>query len=211
MHLFAAISLLFLTACGAGTVLSTSTAQRCFEKNSERFNEVLACYRATEALQGLAYTPKETTQLSGLQKWHYELTSQDWSQDEMVTPDAWKHDVDIYIPDNALNARALIVANNGVNVASTDNGVRPVSDFTEAAAVAIARQTKTIVVSVSNIPNQYLTYRDDGVPRREDSSVSHSWKLFMESPKLRPFMSVHVPMMESIVKAMDMAEKELKP
>jgi PhoPQ-activated pathogenicity-related protein len=31
------------------------------------------------------------------------------------------------------------------------------------------------VVSVSNIPNQYLSFLDDGVAGREDSSVAHNW------------------------------------
>lgn len=211
MHLFALLWLTCLGGCGAGVVQSTNVAQQCFERSGGRFSEVFACYRAAEALQPLTYTAKETTQLPGLQKRHYELTSQKWSPDEIVTPDAWKHDVTIYIPDDALTGRALIVANNGINVAAENNGIKPVSDFTEAMTAAIARQTKTIIVSVSNVPNQYLTYADDGIPRREDSSVSHSWKLFLDAPTLRPFMSVHVPMMESIVKAMDMAEKELKP
>lgn len=211
MHWFALLWLACLGGCGAGVVQSTDAAQQCFERNGGRFNEVFACYRAAEALQPLTYTAKETTRLPGLEKRHYELTSQKWSQGELVTPDAWKHDVTLYIPDGALTGRALIVANNGVNVASENNGVKPVSDFTEEMTGAIARQTKTIIISVSNIPNQYLTYADDGIPRREDNSVSHSWKLFLESPTLRPFMSVHVPMMESIIKAMDMAEKELTP
>jgi PhoPQ-activated pathogenicity-related protein len=211
LHLFALLWLIFVAGCGAGTGQSINAAQQCFERNGGQFNEILTCYRAAEALQPLSYAAKETTQLPGLQKRHYELTSLDWPQDGIVKPGAWKHDVDIYIPDEALTGRALIVVNNGINIASENNGLKPLSDFTEAMTVAIARQTKTIIVSISNVPNQYLTYANDGIPRREDSSVSHSWKLFLEAPELRPFMSVHVPMMESIVKAMDMAEKELKP
>ncbi|MBC7489673.1 MAG: PhoPQ-regulated protein [Glaciimonas sp.] len=129
----------------------------------------------------------------------------------MVQPNTWKHDVDIYIPNDALTGRALVVANNGINIASDNNGIKPTFDFTEAMAIAIAQQTKTLIVSVSNVPNQYLTYTDEGVARREDSIVAHSWKLFMQSPETRPFMSLHVPVMEAIFKNMDLAEKELQP
>jgi len=201
----------FVSACGLGTDHTTDAAQRCFEKNGRRFNEVLACYRAAEASQPLKYSAKETTQFSGVQKWHYELTSQNWMADAMVKPGSWKHDIDIYIPEAALTGGALMVANNGINIATKNDATSPVSDFTEAITIAVARQTRTIVVSVSNVPNQYLTYTDDGAARREDSSVAHSWKLFLQSPEERPFMSVHVPMMESLVKAMDLAENELQP
>lgn len=146
-----------------------------------------------------------------MQKRRFELTSQDWSPNAMLEPTAWKHAVDIYIPTNAFSGRALIVANNGTNSASAQGGTRPPTDFTEETIMAIARKTSTIIISVSDVPNQYLTYLDDGIARREDSSVAHSWKLFMQSPKTRPFMSLHVPMMSAIVKTMDLAEKELQP
>ena len=163
-----------LAGCGLGANHTTNAAQRCFENNGKRFNEVLACYRAAEALQPLVYGEKEITQLPGVLKWHYELMSQTWTQDEMVKPGRWKHDIDIYIPDAALTGRALIIANNGINIPIENEGKRQASDFTEATAVAIARQTNTIVVSVSDVPNQYLTYTDDGIARREDSGVAHS-------------------------------------
>jgi PhoPQ-activated pathogenicity-related protein len=200
-----------LAGCSAGIVRSGDAAQSCFENNGKRFDEVLACYRAAEASQPLTYTAGDITVFPGVQKRRFELTSQAGSQNGMVQPASWKHDVDIYIPTGALAGRALLIANNGINVASGKDGVKPSTDFSEAMAVAIARKTRTIVVSVSNVPNQYLTYADDGIARREDGSVAHSWKLFLQSPETRPFMPLHVPMMEAIVKTMDLAEKELKP
>lgn len=213
----AILCLMYLTSAGAvagagaGAAQSSAASQKCFENNGERFSEVLACYRAAEALQPLVYTAKEITQLPGVQKRRFELTSQNWTQNGMVQPAQWTHDVDIYIPTGALTGRALLVANNGINIPSATDGIKPSSDFSEAMAIAIAQQTKTIIISVSNVPNQYLTYLDDGIARREDSSVAHSWKLFMQSPETRPFMSLHVSMMESLVKSMDLAEKELQP
>ena len=195
------LGLICLAACGEELASSSDdAAQKCFESNGQRFNQVLACYRAAEASQPLSYTKKDVIQLAGVQKQSFGLTSQNWSQNGMVQPSDWKHDIDIYIPPDALSGRALIVVNNGLNVSSNNSGIKPASDFTEAMSIAIARQTKTIVVSISNVPNQYLTYLDDGMARREDGSVAHSWKLFMESPKTRPFISLHVPMMEVIVK-----------
>ena len=103
------------------------------------------------------------------------------------------------------------MANNGANVPMAGKRVQAPTDLTEASAMTVARQTHTIVIAVSNIPNQYLTYSDDGVPRREDDSVAHSWKLFLQQPEARPFLSLHIPMMQSLVQTMNLAQLELKP
>jgi PhoPQ-activated pathogenicity-related protein len=209
--------LMFLGGCAAGAAQPSETAaQRCFEKGGNRFGEALTCYRTAQAAQPLSYAAKGITPLPGVQKRRFELTSQNWSPNGTVQPAAWKHDVELYIPTDALPGRAVLAVSNGVNLASGDsNGgigdIKPASDFTEEMAAAIARQTRTIVVTVSNVPNQYLTYADDGVARREDGSVAHSWKLFMQAPETHAFMSLHVPMMEAVVKTMDLAEKELRP
>ncbi len=50
-----------------------------------------------------------------------------------------------------------------------------------------ARDTNTIVISVSDIPNQYLTFQDDKTTE-EDESVSRSQALFMEAPEKRELM-----------------------
>ena len=118
--------------------------------------------------------------------------------------------MDIYIPDNALRGQSLLVANNGTPNAGQNNATEP-TDFTEAMALEVARKTRTIVISVSNVPNQYLTYTDDGIARTEDASVAHSWKLFLDDPHQRPYMSVRLPMVVSMIKAMDLAQKELQP
>ncbi len=200
--------LLLVVGCSGDGVKTSETAQQCFENTGHQFNEVLACYRAEQARRALDYVAGEITEFSGVQKRSYVLTSQDWSPNGLVQPAMWQHEVTIYVPIDALSGRALLVANNGINNAAANAGAKPASDFSEAMALSIARKTRTIVVSVSNIPNQYLTYLDDGAARREDSSVAHSWQLFSQSP---PFMSVHVPMMESLVKSMDLAVRELRP
>lgn len=173
--------------------------------------QALSCFRAQNANLPLTYSPADVTDIDGIQKRHFVLESQDWSPGGIVAPKTWHHDVDIYIPANAFHGRALLVANNGTNIASADSITKPASDFTQATALSVAKATRTIVISVSNIPNQALTYTDDGVARSEDSSVAHSWKLFLQSSTDSPMMLLHLPMMESLVKVMDLAEIELRP
>jgi len=173
------------------------------------FSEVLNCYKKDEASKPLLYVAKGTQSFPGVEKRSFELSSQRWSPDGLVSPEQWKHDVEIYIPHNAVRGQAVLVANNGTNIPAGKNAATEPTDFTQAMALEVARKTGTIVISLSNIPNQYLTYADDGRPRTEDSSVAHSWKLFLNNPEARPYMSVHVPMMASLVKTMDLAQKEL--
>ena len=74
------------------------------------------------------------------------------------------------------------------------------------------RQTiasRTVVITVSNVPNQVLYYTGDPDPKYEGTLVAHSWAQFLKNPDEQPFASVDVAMMESLVKAMDLAEQEL--
>ena len=188
-----------------------ASAQACFEASNQDFSEVLACYKKAEDVNPLIYTNKGSTPFPGVEKRSFDLNSQQWSPQGLVHPEQWKHDVDIYIPDNALHGQALLIANNGTPYDHGQKNSAGPTGFTEKMALEVARETRTIVISVSNVPNQYLTYSDDGIARTEDASVAHSWKLFLDAPYQRPFMSVRLPMVVSMVKAMDLAQKELQP
>ncbi|EDS6650546.1 PhoPQ-regulated protein [Salmonella enterica subsp. arizonae] len=157
----------------------------------------------------LKYTLISTEPLAQVELRHYELLSQHWSPDDMVTPAQWRHNVDIYIPETAKQRHALVVVNNGVNY---EEGVqinsKPV-DFTQETLASIARDTNTIVISVSDIPNQYLTFQDDKKPLKEDESVSRSWALFMEAPEQRKLMPLNIPMVSSLSQAIRLAKEEL--
>lgn len=201
-------ALLALSISGCRVVPGASD---CFTARYDNYGEVLNCYQKAEAAKPLQYTAKAITAFPGVAKREFELHSLDWSPQSLTAPADWRHDVTLYIPDDALPGSALIVANNGISQPLPGNPAHGPTDFTEDIALAIARQTRTIVISVSNIPSQYLTYSDDDGPRREDDSVAHSWKLFLDAPTARPFMSLHLPMVASMSKAMDLAHKELKP
>ena len=203
------LSILMLSSLLVSSSIHAS-AQACFEASGQDFSEVLACYKKAEDTNPLLYTAKASTIFPGVEKRSFELSSQQWSPQGLVSPAPWKHTVDIYIPDNALHSQALLLANNGTANAGPTNANEP-TDFTETMALEVAGKTRTIVISVSNVPNQYLTYANDGIARTEDASVAHSWKLFLDAPYQRPFMSVRLPMVVSMVKAMDLAQKELQP
>ena len=204
--------LLLMIIAGYGCqAASSDNPQHCFEQSGQAFSEVLSCYRKAEATQPLRYISKGQEQQSGVNIRRFELRSQSWNQGGQIAPADWIHGVDLYIPDNVKGARAVLVANDGVNNPLPGESPGAPNNFSKQTLLNIARQTGLIVVAVSNVPNQYLTYSDDGVPRTEDGSVAHSWKLFMQAPEQQPFMSLHVPMMEALVKAMDLTQKETQP
>lgn len=207
-----ASALFLVLTAGVGCQSSSSESpQQCFEQSGQAFSEVLSCYHKAQASLPLRYTSKGQEQQPGVNIRRFELTSQSWDPDGQVAPAQWLHDVDLYIPDHVQGTRAVLVANDGVNNPLPGQSPGAPNNFTRQTLLNIARQTGSIVVAVSNVPNQYLTYSDDGVPRTEDGSVAHSWKLFMQAPEQQPFSSVHVPMMEALAKAMDLAQKETPP
>ncbi len=195
------------TAAHAGA--DKSGPGECLDARRTDFSDVLACYRKEQANLPVQYTRSASTVTEGVEKRTYKLESQNWTPGFVVSPETWSHEVDIYIPENTLSHRALLVINNGINAGGAVPGQAP-TDFPEQVLRSVAQKTRTIVISVSNAPNQYLTYQDDTRGRREDDSVAHSWKLFLDAPEARPYASLHVPTMETAVKAMDLAEIELR-
>lgn len=195
--------LLFSTAAFAAP-----TAPGC-DTLAGGFSPVIPCYNAELAEAPLDYhfIGKET--LTDVELSHYHLMSQSWSPAGMVLPAEWLHDVDIYVPENPLTQRAVVIINNGTNKPAAGKPPGVPSDMTPEKLASLARNTRTIIVSISDVPNQLLTYSDDQRARAEDDSVAHSWSLFMQAPEALPRMPLHVPMAAAVSQAMSLAEREL--
>jgi PhoPQ-activated pathogenicity-related protein len=205
-----AITLLILvSACSPSDY--KATLDPCTDRSNVSFDDALACYRQSVESQPPQYAMTESTRLPGIEQRTYQLTSQSWSPEGLVQPSAWQHGVHLYVPDNALRRRALLVVNNGTRHGRDGGPSVAANDFTAEALATIAKKTRTVVVSVSDVPNQYLTYADDGTARTEDDSVAHSWTLFMGAPRQRTTVPLHVPMAVSLSRAMTLAERELAP
>lgn len=183
------------------------------QKNSE-FNKntslahVISDYRRTLAALPLDYSLLEKKQLPGVMLQKYNLNSQMWSPQGAVTPALWQHEVDIYIPDSAREKDALVVVNNGSNNNGLGSPEAP-TDFSEEVLSRIAVATRTVVISVNNVPNQALSYQGETKPLAEDDSVAYSWKLFMDSAQEYQNASLHIPMSASVSQTFRLAKKEL--
>lgn len=148
--------------------------------------------------------------MPGLNLNSFQLTSQDWSPGDIASPARWSHAVDLYIPDHPIRRKALLVVNNGTNYVSEGQQPFPPNDFSQENLAEIARSTHTIVVAVSNIPNQFLTL-GTYPPSREDVSAAQSWHLFMDIPQQHATLPLQVPMVAAVSRTMDLAQNELKP
>lgn len=193
--------------------LSTGTqthADPCGAQPASASEHTIACYRDRIEQQPLQYAMTADEASPGVTRRVYRLTSQSWSPAQRVEPAEWQHEVTLFIPDHALRERALLVANNGIRINREQRGPVAATDFSVEQLAEIARNTGTVVVAIDNIPNQYLTYGDDGRARAEDVAVAHSWTLFMDAPQ-QTEMSLHVPMMAALSRAMTLAERELAP
>lgn len=167
-------------------------------------------YRKALAERPVDYSLLETKQLLGARFEKFRLNSQSWSLQGRVSPSLWQHEVDIYIPYQAHDTNALVVINSGCNNDGTGNPVAP-TNFTQAQLYQIAIKTKTVVISISNVPNQKLTYLGVNTPLAEDDSVAWAWKLFINDPKKDRQSSLHIPMSAAVSQGLRLAKKELAP
>lgn len=169
---------------------------------------VIPDYRTSLASLPPDYLLQEEKQLSGVMLRRYNLSSQVWSPQGAVSPERWQNGVDIYIPDFARTQNALVVINNGTNRNASGSPVAP-TNFSEDMLRRIAVATRTVVISVSNVPNQSLSYQGAPSPLTEDDSVAYSWKLFLSEPQKYRNASLHIPMAASVSQALRLAKKEL--
>ncbi|EIP3280637.1 PhoPQ-regulated protein [Escherichia coli] len=169
---------------------------------------VISDYRMSLAALPLDYSLLEEKQLPGVMLRKYSLNSQAWSPQGVVSPERWQNGVDIYIPYSARENNALVVINNGSNNNGSGSPVAP-TNFSEEKLTRIAVATQTVVISVSNVPNQVLSYQGVTTPLAEDDSVAYSWKLFIGDTQKYQNASLHVPMAASVSQAFRLAKKEL--
>lgn len=203
---------LFAGIASADSLASAaSPAERCANAPDVGFGQSLVCYRDAIERQPLTYTRVGTSSVAGVERRDYLLTSQDWSPEGLVTPSRWQHDVAIYVPKEALPTRAVLISTNGTRHPVDGSTAQPASELAPEALAALAQRTHTVVITLSDIPNQALSYQGDTTPRREDDSVAYSWSLFLKAPQQRKTLPLHVPMAAAIARTMSLAERELAP
>ncbi|MEK3162207.1 PhoPQ-activated protein PqaA family protein [Salmonella enterica subsp. enterica] len=195
------MAMLFISPAG----LALSAGEN--NKNID-LTHVISDYRISLTSLPLDYSLLEKKQRPGVMLQRFNLNSQTWSPQGVVSPERWQNGVDIYIPDSAGEKNALVVINNGSNNNGSGTPVAP-TNFNEEELSRIAIATRTVVISVSNVPNQVLSYQGVTTPLGEDNSVAYSWKLFIGDTHKYQDASLHIPMAASVSQAFRLAKKEL--
>ncbi|MEK2961959.1 PhoPQ-activated protein PqaA family protein [Salmonella enterica subsp. enterica] len=195
------MAMLFISPAG----LALSAGEN--NKNID-LTHVISDYRISLTSLPLDYSLLEKKQRPGVMLQRFNLNSQTWSPQGVVSPERWQNGVDIYIPDSAREKNALVVINNGSNNNGSGTPVAP-TNFNEEELSRIAIATRTVVISVSNVPNQLLSYQGVTTPLGEDNSVAYSWKLFIGDTHKYQDASLHIPMAASVSQAFRLAKKEL--
>jgi len=129
-----------------------------------------------------------------------EVTSQTWRSAEEVDRPVWKHHVTITRPKETLLNTAMLYIDGGGSESKAPE--KP-----EMLLAHIAVATKGAVCNIRQIPNQPLTFKEDGVPRKEDHMIAYSWRKYMETGDEE--WPARLPMTKGAVRAMDAIQEYL--
>lgn len=123
-----------------------------------------------------------------------DLTSQTWRSTDEVDRNVWKHWMRVYVPDVVKYETALMYIGGGKNG-------RPAPTEMSREFAAIAKTTQSVVIELGTVPNETLTFTDDGVERTEDAIIAYTWDKFLRTGD--ETWPARLPMTKSVVRAMD--------
>ena len=126
------------------------------------------------------------------------LTSQQWLTEKEVDQPIWKHNLAVVIPHKVTSDTALLFISGGSNADEPPNGVPAM--FTK-----IAENNGAVVVVLTQIPNQKLTFTDEDKGRGEDALIAYTWDRYMKTGDEK--WPLRLPMTKSVVRAMDAVQE----
>ncbi|BBH43879.1 PhoPQ-activated pathogenicity-related family protein [Pseudomonas sp. KU43P] len=170
-----------------------------------RPQEVARCHVEKVRQAPLQYRLEQKTPAEGYTLYQYRMTSQTWAPEPVVEPRLWEHRVELFVPDVALPEKALVVVNNGVRFGEEQQ----TPDYSPEALGVVAVQARTVVASISDVPNQYVTFSDAQAPMREDDAVAHTWAHALHNDAAAPELPLHLPMAAAASRAMDLTTDAL--
>jgi PhoPQ-activated pathogenicity-related protein len=141
----------------------------------------------------------ETSKKPGVTNYAIDLTSQTWRPEDTDRPQ-WKHRLIIVKPDDVQSDTAFLFISGGGND-------REFSNNPDVLSMMIARESKTIIAELKQIPNQPMTFLKDGKPRKEDDLIGYTWDKVITTGD--PTWSARLPMVKAAVRAMDTVQAML--
>ena len=200
----------FIYGCAFG-LLSTSVYSKTNITNCSnnlfavKPQQVLPCFIKSKSSVPASWKLVSSNYKQGVKIFTYSLTSQFWPEKNLSDVGRpWIHKLTIFVPNQVESTQALLLINGGTQF---DEGESHLPGPVEVDFIGIAKETKTIVADLQDVPNQYLRF-DDGVARLEDGIVAYTWNQYMNDPGNNAYWPVHLPMAKAVVKAMDVIQDE---
>ena len=124
----------------------------------------------------------------------FDMTSQRWRSEDEIDRTLWQHWVTVAVPDKVASSTALLLIGSGSNASQAPKGG-------DANLHGIAHATNAVVARINQIPNQRLTFKDDGRGRSEDSLIAYTWDKYLRTGDEQ--WPLRLPMTKAVVRAMD--------
>jgi PhoPQ-activated pathogenicity-related protein len=123
-----------------------------------------------------------------------DLKSQTWRTSEDVDRNLWEHWLIVVKPKEVASSTGFLFIGGGGNGNDPPGGA---DDF----ILNLARDSKSVVAELKQVPNQPLVFNGDGHKRSEDDLIAYTWDKFIRGGDDR--WPARLPMVKSAVRAMD--------
>jgi len=131
-----------------------------------------------------------------------ELISQTWMTPQQSDSSVWRHWLTICVPDYIDPTKAPhanIYIDGGGTHASAPTDVDLLTEF-------LCMTTQAISCALTQIPNEPVVFKHDGVRRSEDAFIAYTWSHFLNNTK-EPIWLARLPMTKAVVRAMDAVQE----
>ena len=128
--------------------------------------QVLTCFlSATAQTTPITWSLLNKERQGTIDIYRYQLTSQVWPDRSLsLQGKPWLHTLTVYVPDQVQSKQSLLILNGGTRYPAAGLQVSKADRFDP---LTIAQKTLSTVISLEDLPNQYLRF-EDNIERRED-------------------------------------------
>ncbi len=135
-----------------------------------------------------------TVKGDGYTTYMIDMISQAWLTTNEVAHPLWQHWLTIVKPDKVSSSTAMLFISGG------SHKTNPPAKA-EANMIQIAKETDTVVASLSNVPNQPTVFAGETKGRTEDSLIAYTWDKFLRTGDEK--WPARLPMTKAAVRALD--------
>lgn len=178
--------------------------------NATNLDSILKRYVASPAPYFKVLSQTETHPVDQLVEYQTQLQTVDWLTAKEVDRTIWQHNLTLYVPVNPKGKVVFLFISGG-----NKGGKRKVPAYLK----EIAQKLNCVVGMIDNIPNQPLTFSDNGHEKVEDDLLAYGLRRFFETnaslsgkPTLASSRWIpHLAMVKSVTLAMNYIEQLVKP